>query len=238
MVKAQLVAALLAVALAATSSVNTRPALATSAADINRDANAVLAKLYAQKPEAKKLASQAKAILIFPSIYKAGFMFGAQYGEGVLRKGNKSVGYYNTVAASYGWQAGAQAFGYALFFMNDSASATWTRAGIRGRNGAEHRRPGRGHGKVDDELDRDARHLRVIFDQKGLMAGAGLKGRRSARSPNDLLRVVHRSRTDPAALAGRIRDRDPLDHAERNRHALGAREAVEIQLEPRALPVK
>ena len=117
MLKARLVAALLAVALAATSSVNTRPALAASAADINRDANAVLAKLYANKPEAKKLASQAKAILIFPSIYKAGFMFGAQYGEGVLRKGNKSVGYYNTVAASYGWQAGAQAFGYALFFI-------------------------------------------------------------------------------------------------------------------------
>ena len=90
MVKARLVAALLAVALAATSSMNTRPALAASAADINRDANAVLAKLYANEAGGQKLASQAKAILIFPSIYKAGFMFGAQYGEGVLRKGTRA----------------------------------------------------------------------------------------------------------------------------------------------------
>src|SRR5215470_14282401 len=105
MVKARLAASLLALTLALTSSMDARPALAASAAEINKQANAVLVKLYEKHPDAKKMAAQAKAILIFPTIYKAGFMFGAQYGEGVLRKGNKSVGYYNTVAASYGWPA-------------------------------------------------------------------------------------------------------------------------------------
>ncbi len=102
MLKARLAAGLLALALV-TPSMTTRPALAASAAEINKEANAALVKLYEKHPDAKKLAAQAKAILIFPSIYKAGFMFGAQYGEGVLRRGGKSVGYYNTVAASYGW---------------------------------------------------------------------------------------------------------------------------------------
>src|SRR5215813_2712778 len=102
MVKARLAAGLLALALAVTSSMNARPAIAASAAEINRDASAALAKLYQTHPDSKKLAAQAKGILIFPSVYKAGFMFGAQYGEGALRKGNKTVGYYNTLAASYG----------------------------------------------------------------------------------------------------------------------------------------
>ena len=177
MLKARLVAALLAVALAATSSMNTRPALAASAADINRDANTVLAKLYANKPEAKKLASQAKAILIFPSIYKAGFMFGAQYGEGVLRKGNKSVGYYNTVAASYGWQAGAQAFGYALFFMNDAALSYLDKSeGFEVGLGPSIVVLDEGMGKSTTSSTVTQDIYAIIFDQKGLMAGAGLQG--------------------------------------------------------------
>ena len=177
MLKARLVAALLAVALAATSSVNTGPALAASAADINRDANAVMAQLYANKPEAKKLASQAKAILIFPSIYKAGFMFGAQYGEGVLRRGNKSVGYYNTLAASYGWQAGAQAFGYALFFMNDAALSYLDKSeGFEVGVGPSIVVLDEGMGKSTTSSTVTQDIYAIIFDQKGLMAGAGLQG--------------------------------------------------------------
>ena len=50
-------------------------------------------------------------------------MFGGQMGDGVLTKKGKIAGYYNSVAASYGLQAGVQVFGYALFFMNDAALA-------------------------------------------------------------------------------------------------------------------
>ncbi len=100
MPKARLVACVVALALAATPSLNPRPALAASAAKINRDANTALGQLYEKTPEAKKLAARAKAILVFPSVYKAAFMFGAQYGEGALRKENEAVAYYNTVAAS------------------------------------------------------------------------------------------------------------------------------------------
>src|SRR5438067_4460078 len=76
------------------------PASAASAKKIAGDASAALQQLYATTPAAKVLGSQAKAILVFPRILKAGFMVGAQGGNGALRKGGKTVAYYNTVAAS------------------------------------------------------------------------------------------------------------------------------------------
>ena len=97
------------------------PALAASTAEIDRDVDAALARMYDAVPNAKTLGSRAKGVLVFPSIVKAGFLFGAQYGEGALRRQGRSAGYYNSVAASYGLQAGVQKFGYALFFMSDSA---------------------------------------------------------------------------------------------------------------------
>ena len=96
-----------------------KPAHAASAAKIDKEVNAALKKLYAANPTAKVLGEKAKAILVFPSIWKAGFIVGGQGGNGALRKEGKSIGYYNSVAASYGLQAGVQAFGYALFFMSD-----------------------------------------------------------------------------------------------------------------------
>ena len=108
MLSSRLVAGLLAVALIAALPHSIHPALAASAAEINRDANSSLAKLYEKVPEARTLSGKAVAMLVFPSIVKAGFLFGAQYGEGVLREKGKNVGYYNTVAASYGLQAGVQ----------------------------------------------------------------------------------------------------------------------------------
>jgi lipid-binding SYLF domain-containing protein len=177
MLKARLVAGLVALTLATTPPIITRPALAASAAEINRDANKVLGILYEKNPNAKKLASQAKAILVFPSIYKAGFMFGAQYGEGVLRRGNKNVGYYNTLAASYGWQAGAQAFGYALFFMNESSLSYLDKSeGFEVGIGPSVVVLDEGMGKSMTSSTVTQDIYAIIFDQKGLMAGAGVQG--------------------------------------------------------------
>src|SRR5215470_10948238 len=120
-ITARMGAALLTLAVVMTGFMETRPAVAATAAEINRDVDAAITKLYGQVPAARTLAQKAKAVLVFPSVVKAGFMFGAQYGDGALRRQGKTVGYYNTVAASYGLQAGVQSFGYVLMFMNDSA---------------------------------------------------------------------------------------------------------------------
>jgi lipid-binding SYLF domain-containing protein len=107
--------------LAGVTLISTRPASAASASQINRDAKAALADLYADQPKAVKLGDRAKAVLIFPSIVKAGLIIGGQTGNGVLYvKGNVN-GYFNISAASFGLQAGAESFSYALFFMKNSA---------------------------------------------------------------------------------------------------------------------
>lgn len=97
------------------------PANAADAATLEGSARGALESLYRQNPGARALRDKATGVLVFPNMVKAGFLFGGQIGEGVLFKRGRSAGYYNSVAASYGLQAGAKSFGYALFFMNAEA---------------------------------------------------------------------------------------------------------------------
>ena len=153
------------------------PAMADSAKQIDRDVDAALQKLYAQTPAAKELSKIAKGILVFPSIIKGGLIVGGQYGEGALRKGGKTAGYYNTVAASYGLQAGAQKFGYALFFTDEAA--------LKYLDKSEGWEVGVGPTVVvvDEGAARSLSTTTAkeaiyafFFDQKGLMAGIGIQG--------------------------------------------------------------
>jgi hypothetical protein len=97
-----------------------KPAEAASTAQIDRGATRALSQLYAAQPGASALGKRAAAILVFPTIVKAGLVIGGQTGVGTLRVGGKTVGYYNISAASYGLQAGMQTFSYVLFFMTES----------------------------------------------------------------------------------------------------------------------
>jgi len=159
-----------------------RPAIAASAAELNRDSAAALQRLYELQPAARTLGQSAVAVLVFPRIVKAGFLFGGQIGEGAMRKGNllkggKVVGYYNSVAASYGLQAGIQEFGYALFFMNNSALASLDSSdGFELGVGPSVVMVDQGMGKsiTTSTLTQDI--YAFIFSQKGLMAGMGVQG--------------------------------------------------------------
>jgi lipid-binding SYLF domain-containing protein len=95
--------------------------LADSAAELARNARAALNSLLSSNPAARVAATKAKAILVFPRIVKGGFIVAGQHGDGALLVNGKAVGFYTTVAASYGFQAGLQKFGYAMFFMTDSS---------------------------------------------------------------------------------------------------------------------
>jgi len=156
--------------------------LGASAADIDADVDAALSKLYRNTPSARTLASDAKGILIFPRVVKAGLMVGGQYGDGALRQGGKTVGYYNTAAVSYGLQAGAQTFGYALFLMTDEAMSLLDK-----RDGWE---IGVGPSVVvvDEGMAKTLTSTTIeddiyafIFGQQGLMAGLGLQGSKITR---------------------------------------------------------
>ena len=182
MFKTRLGAGLLAVALAITVTITAGPARAGSGAEIDRDVNAALANMYATVPNARDLANRAKAVLVFPSIVKAGFLFGAQYGDGALRAKGKTVGYYNSAAASYGLQAGVQVFGYALFFMSDSAlNYLSTSGGFELGVGPSIvvLDAGTARALTSTTIQNDI--YAVFFDQRGLMAGLGLQGSKISR---------------------------------------------------------
>ena len=89
--------------------------------DLNKEADQALKVLYKSNPVARDISKKAKEILVFPKIYRAGLVFGGSYGEGVLFQGSRVDGYYNSVSASWGWQAGVQSYSYVVFLMNDRA---------------------------------------------------------------------------------------------------------------------
>jgi lipid-binding SYLF domain-containing protein len=157
----------------------------TASADLASDSRRALQQLVAQNPAAAKAKSQALAILVFPDVVKAGFIFGAQGGQGILFMHGQRAGRYRTAAASYGLQAGVQKYGYALFFMNQRA-VNW----VNSSNGWE---IGTGPSVVivDKGMARSfstaTMHSGIYaftFDQQGLMAGLGLQGSKISRIGN------------------------------------------------------
>jgi lipid-binding SYLF domain-containing protein len=88
---------------------------------LTADGDRALHKLEATEPRSRFFAEHAKAVLVFPSVLKAGFVFGGETGNGVLLVHGKPAGFYNLTGGSWGIQFGGQDFAYALFFMTDSA---------------------------------------------------------------------------------------------------------------------
>jgi lipid-binding SYLF domain-containing protein len=157
-------------------------ASAASIEDINRDSEHALHKLYETNPAAAAIGRQARAILIFPNIVKAGLVFGGAYGEGELKQGDRIDGYYNSVTGSWGLQAGAQSYGYVVFLMN--------RRAIEYIHRTEGWEIGVGPTVVivdagvaknlsTSTLKDDA--YAFIFDQQGLMAGVSIEGSKISR---------------------------------------------------------
>ena len=160
----------------------THGAAAATAADLDRSAGHALEMLYKTHPLAADISHKAKAVLVFPNIVKAGLVFGGSYGEGVLEEGTHVVDYYNSVSGSWGLQAGAESYGYAVFLMTDDAVAY-----LKKSNGWEI-----GVGptivvvnegvakNLSSSTLKDSAYA-FIFDQQGLMARLSIEGTKISR---------------------------------------------------------
>lgn len=143
----------------------------------DRAAAAALRQLIAGNPAAREVSEKAVAVLVFPRIVKVGFLLGGAYGEGVLRQGGKTLGYYNSAAASYGLQAGVQWFGYALFFMNAGALKYLdSSGGFEIGVGPSVVVVDQGLAKKVSSTTLTQDIYAFVFGQKGLMAGLGIEG--------------------------------------------------------------
>ena len=112
-------------------------------------------------------------------------MFGGSYGEGVLTKESHFVGYYNSVSASWGWQAGAESYSYVVFLMSDNAVkyldksegweiGVWPTVVVVDAGAAKN--------LSSSTLQDDA--YAFIFDQQGLMASLSIEGTKISRIKN------------------------------------------------------
>lgn len=153
------------------------PLNAATAEDLNKDAAQALNSLYRTNPVAESLSKKAKAILVFPKIIKAGLVFGGSYGEGVLTKGSQFSGYYNSVSASWGWQAGAESYGYVVFLMtNKAVEYLDTSKGWEIGVGPTVVVVNEGAAKNISSLTLKDDAYAFIFDQQGLMASVSIEG--------------------------------------------------------------
>ena len=144
---------------------------------LESEAQRTLDNFLEEHPASVELAEDAYATLVFPSVVKGGFFYGAHYGRGARLHDVEPTAYYSSSSASYGFQAGVQRFTYIMFFMNQDALDYFVRT-----NGFE---LGVGPGVTIFSLD-VARTLTTttarddiyacIYDAQGLMAGSGLQG--------------------------------------------------------------
>jgi lipid-binding SYLF domain-containing protein len=150
---------------------------AASAREIDVSVDVALERFYKEVPGSQGFTKKAKAVLVFPSVIKAGIGLGAEYGEGAMRIGGKTVDYYNTMAASIGFQLGAQAKSIVMLFMENGAlkefqnSEGW-KAGVDGSVALINL----GMGDSLDTTNVKDPIVAFIFGQKGLMYNLTLEG--------------------------------------------------------------
>lgn len=155
---------------------------AATAQELSQNSRLALDRLYALHPKTRDWAKEAKAVLVFPEIVKAGFMVGGQGGDGALFVHGKVAGFFRTGSASFGLQAGAQKFSYALFFMTDKAvDYVKTNDGWSIGSGPSFVLVDAGMAKNLNNTTMRKDIYGIVWGQKGLMAGIGLEGSKISR---------------------------------------------------------
>ena len=157
-------------------------AMGATAQDLDRDSAQALQSLYRTSAIAADISKHAKAVLVFPNVVKAGLVFGGSYGEGVLMSGSKVIDYYNSVSGSWGLQAGAESFGYAVFLMTDkSVEYLNTSKGWEIGVGPTVVVVNEGVAKNLSTSTLKESAYAFIFDQQGLMASLSIEGTKISR---------------------------------------------------------
>jgi len=154
-------------------------ASAKSAKELDHDANVAINKFINENPSADAFLVKSKAFLVFPEVREGGMFIGGRYGEGVLRMGRTTKGYYEMTSASIGMQMGAQEYSLIIAFTTEASLSSFllnddewdteieSRIAIADWNSKE-------------EIDKDYKEPMVafIFDSKGMMGSFTFEGTR------------------------------------------------------------
>jgi lipid-binding SYLF domain-containing protein len=150
--------------------------------EIDAKVHETLSKLYANVKGSRELVDKAAGVLVFPSVIKVGFVAGGEYGEGALRVGGKSVGYYKTVSGSFGLQAGAQSKAVIFLFMTHDALNSFRQAkgwSVGGEGSVALLKVG-ANGAIDTTTA-TAPVIAIVLTNAGLMGDVSLSGTKVSR---------------------------------------------------------
>jgi lipid-binding SYLF domain-containing protein len=158
------------------------PAQAKSGAQIDGEVRETLHQFDLQIRGSGELLAKSAAVLVFPSVIKAGVGIGGEYGEGALLVRGRTAAYYNTVSASVGFQLGAQARSVIIVFMTEDALSSFRRVngwkiGVDGSVALITVGVG---GSIDTSKIVNP-IVGFIFDNKGLMYNLTLEGSKISR---------------------------------------------------------
>jgi len=149
---------------------------------INAGIDSTLARLYENVDGSRDLVAKARGVLVFPSVIAAGFWVGGQYGEGALRIDGRTVGYYSTLAGSFGLQIGAQSKALVFLFMTKEALDDFlhSQGWAVGANATVAVLKVGANGAVDTSTATSPVQAFVLTNG-GLMAGVSLEGTKVSR---------------------------------------------------------
>ncbi|GKS59327.1 lipoprotein [Nitrospira sp.] len=152
-------------------------ASAKTAREIDVSVDVALEEFQKKVTGGKEFLASSKAVLVFPSVLKAGVGFGGEYGEGALRIAEKTVDYYSMASASFGFQFGGQIKTVVLVFMQEEAltnfrnSEGW-KVGVDGSVALVTLGAG---GSIDTTKIKEP-IVGFVFGQKGFMYNLTLEG--------------------------------------------------------------
>lgn len=155
--------------------------------EINTEADMALNLFVHQVRGGQDILNSAKGVLIIPNVVKAGLGLGGEYGEGELRIGGKTVGYYNIAGGSMGFEIGAEKKDLILVFMQDEAlrhfqaGSDWT-AGFDGGVTVIDA----GKEKYADTFTIKDPVVAFVFGQRGLMVDASIEGTKFSRMEKEV----------------------------------------------------
>lgn len=149
---------------------------------IDASVDGTLSRLYSTVKGSHELLAKSRGVLVFPSVFSAGFWFGAQYGQGGLRVDGQTTGYYSTAAGSFGPQIGAQSKALIFAFLTDEALQHFTQSQgwAAGADATVALAKIGANGNLDTSTAMSP-VVAFVLTNAGLMAGISLEGTKVSR---------------------------------------------------------
>lgn len=149
---------------------------AVSAENINAGVDIAL-KTLREKKGSREVLDKAKGVLVFPGVFKGAIGLGGEYGEGALKVGSRTEGYYSIGAISIGLSLGGEKKSIAIAFLTDDAlknfkeGSGWT---IGGEGSLAIVTVGAGYESSIATVNKPI--IAFVFGEKGLMYDLSLNG--------------------------------------------------------------